>query len=219
MCARAIYPVCLDLRGRRCVVVGGGAVAERKARGLAAAGARVTVVAKTARGGLGGLARGGRIVLRRRPYAAAVLRGAFLCIAATDDPAVNARVSSDARRGGVLVNVADAPGLCDFFLPSVAGSGALRIAVSTGGGCPALAKRLGEEIGARYGKEYGVLLDLLDRMRRRVIAEVAPRERAALLRRLSGAAVLRTLRRQGKAAARARMERIIRAALKLGGGR
>ncbi len=78
MRARAVYPVCLDLRGRRCVVVGGGAVAERKARGLAAAGARVTVVAKTARGGLGGLARGGRIVLRRRPYAAAVLRGAFL---------------------------------------------------------------------------------------------------------------------------------------------
>lgn len=217
MRARAMYPICLDLGGRPCVVVGGGTVAERKARGLAAAGARVTVVATAARGGLARLARGGGIALRRKAYAAADLRGAFLCIAATDDPGVNARVSSDARARGVLVNVADAPEMCDFFIPAVAGSGALRIAVSTDGRCPALAKRLRAEIEKRYGRDYGALLELLGPARARVIAAIAAGRRAAVLGRLSGPAVLRTLRQRGRAAARRQMADIIRAARQPGG--
>ncbi|MEI6634798.1 MAG: bifunctional precorrin-2 dehydrogenase/sirohydrochlorin ferrochelatase [Chlamydiota bacterium] len=216
MRARSMYPVCLDLRGRLCVVAGGGGVAARKTRGLLAAGAEVRVVAKSACAGLARLARAGKITLRRKACSLPDLRGAFLCIAATDDPEVNARVSSGARRRGVMVNVADAPELCDIFLPAVVTRGALRIAVSTGGGSPALAKQLREEIGARYGAEYGVLLDLAGDVRPGVLDRVPAGRRAAVFRRLTGPTVLRTLRQRGKAAARREMARILNEAAESG---
>ena len=115
-----------------------------------------------------------------------------------------------------MVNVADAPDLCDIFLPAVVARGALRIAVSTGGGSPALAKRLREEIGARYGAEYGVLLDLAGDVRPGVLDRVPAGRRAAVFRRLIGSTVLRTLRQRGKAAARREMARILNEAAESG---
>ncbi len=154
------YPVLLDLRDAPCLVVGGGAVACRKAAGLCAAGARVTVVAPA----VGPLPA--EVTVHRRPYAPDDLAGARLVVAATDDPAVNARVAQDARARGVWVNVADDPDAGDLVLPAVAARGALRIAVSTGGASPALARRIREALEAAYGAEYGELVQLLWRLRR-----------------------------------------------------
>ena len=133
------YMACLDVAGRRCLVVGGGAVGLEKAAGLLACGARVTVVSPELDEGF---ARARRRVASRARYRRRDLEGAFLVIAATSDRAVNERVHRDAEARGMLCNVADVPDLCNFILPAVHREGPIAVAVSTGGASPALAKRL-----------------------------------------------------------------------------
>jgi siroheme synthase-like protein len=159
------YPLCLDLTGRRCVVVGGGAVASRKVAGLVASGARVTVVAPDQAPELQALARAGRIQAQERPYAEGDLADAVLAIAATDVPGVNARVAADARASGILVNVVDDPATGTFILPAVVRRGDLQIAVSTGGRSPALARRVREDLERLLPPEYPALLGLFGELR------------------------------------------------------
>jgi precorrin-2 dehydrogenase / sirohydrochlorin ferrochelatase len=155
------YMACLDLAGRRAVVVGGGAVGLEKVRGLLACGASVTVVAPEVVPELHELP----IVWRPRRYHARDLGGAFLVIAATSDRRVNERVHADAEARSLLCNVADVPELCNFILPAVHREGPIAIAVSTGGASPALAKRIRSEIAARIGPEHAALAERLRAMR------------------------------------------------------
>ncbi|OLC89074.1 MAG: precorrin-2 dehydrogenase, partial [Gemmatimonadetes bacterium 13_1_40CM_3_66_12] len=155
------YPAFLDLRGRRAVVVGGGAVAEQKVTGLLDAGARVTVVGPIVSPLLAKLAIAGSITLAPRPYRPGDLAGAFLAIAATDDRAVNRAVWAEAEARGVLLNAVDDPPHCSFIAPAIHRAGDVAIAVSTAGKSPALAVRLRERIGRLVGPEYGTLLGLL----------------------------------------------------------
>jgi len=168
------YPIFLDITGKLCVVVGGGAVAERKVGVLLDCGARVEVVADRLTPALEALKQEGRIVHHDEAYQARRLSGAFLVIGATDSGAVNEAVSCDARALGALVNIVDHPERCGFVLPSVAARGDLVIAVSTSGRSPALAKRLRAELAARYGPEYDLLTGLLGRLREEVIAAGRP---------------------------------------------
>ena len=156
----------LKLAGRRCVVVGGGAVAERKAAALAEAGGQVTVISPRLTPALREWFRGGRVTALERPYQEGDLTGAFVVVCATDDRQVNRRAAEEASAAGALVNVADAPELSDFTVPAHVARGDLLITVSTGGHSPALARRLREELEARYGPEYGQYLELLDEVRR-----------------------------------------------------
>jgi len=142
------YPVCLEMAGRRCLVVGAGAVAERKVNGLLEVGARVTVVGPSATERLLDWARAGRIGLTLRAYGADDLAGHSIVFAATDDGLINAEVARDARAAGVLINAADDPAHCDFILPAVLTRGDLTVAVSTGGASPALARVVRDELGA-----------------------------------------------------------------------
>ena len=165
------YLVNLSVEGRKAVVVGAGAVAHRKAQGLLEAGACVTVVAPEACAGLLSLAAEGRLELHLKPYDAQELEGAALVLAATDDEAVNARISADCSRLGLLVNVADRPALCAFTLPAVVRRGDLTLAVTTEGRCPAFARALREELEERYGEAYGEALDLMGRLRDAMLSE------------------------------------------------
>jgi precorrin-2 dehydrogenase/sirohydrochlorin ferrochelatase len=142
------YPIFLDLTGRRCVVVGGGNVAEGKVRGLLAAQASITVVAPSLTPPLRDLVADAQIQHREGEYDISDLEGADLCFVATDDGAINARVAADARSRRILVNAADDPGNCDFILPAVVRSGNIVLAASTGGTSPALARRLREDLTA-----------------------------------------------------------------------
>lgn len=163
------YLAALDLRGRRCVVAGGGAVARRKAEGLVAAGADVLVVAPE----VGEMPEGA--VIERRAARLADLDGAVLAVCATDDPAANAALAREARRRGVLVNVVDDPDAGDFTVPAVLRRGALQVGVSTGGASPALARRLRDELAGHVGDEYGALAAVLAELR----AAWEPRAKAA----------------------------------------
>lgn len=168
------YPLFLDITRRRCVVVGGGKVAERKIERLLACGARVEVVGTILTPALAALKENGRIVHHATDYEEALIRGAFLVIGATDNNEVNGRISGDARALDILVNIVDEPARCDFILPSIVERGALSIAVSTGGKSPALAKKLRMELDALYGPEYAILLEIMGKLREKMIAEGHP---------------------------------------------
>jgi precorrin-2 dehydrogenase len=160
------YVACLKLRGRRCVVVGGGDVGLEKVEGLLACAGSVTLIAPTATATLEELAREGSIRWEQRAYAGAGdLEGVFLAIAATDDTEVNIRVWEDAERRAMLVNVVDVPPLCNFILPALVRTGPLAIAISTAGASPALAKRMKHEVAALFGEEYARLAVLLNEVR------------------------------------------------------
>jgi precorrin-2 dehydrogenase len=164
------FPVALELSGRRCVVVGGGTEAERKARALLDADASVTVVAPEVTPGLSGLARRGDLRHIARPYRSGDLDGAFLVFAATDDRAVVAGVFAEAEDRRVLCNAVDDIAHCHFAVPSIVRRGELLLAISTGGRAPALAKRLRKRLTAEFGWEYVALVDLLGEVR----AEMLP---------------------------------------------
>jgi siroheme synthase-like protein len=159
------YPVSLDVRGRRCVVVGGNGLAEERARALLEAGAEVTVVAATLTDGLAELAAAGRVAHVARDYRAGDLDGAFLAIGATFDADVNGRLWAEAETRGVLLNAVDDTPHCHFALPSVLRRGPLAVTVSTGGRSPALARRIRRDLERRIGPEYGELTDAVAEVR------------------------------------------------------
>lgn len=166
------YPAFLDLRDRPCLVVGGGPVAERKAIALFDAGADLTVVSPTLTAHLRELADKGKIAYQPRNFSEHDLTGMFLAVAATDDDAVNAAVAHACRKNGVLVNVATAPDEGTFIVPSVVERGDLLIAISTCGDSPALARRVREELEQTYGPEYGLFLEKMALLRRRLPQDV-----------------------------------------------
>jgi precorrin-2 dehydrogenase / sirohydrochlorin ferrochelatase len=168
------YPLFLDITGRKCVVVGGGNVAERKVRRLLACGARVEVVGKSLTPLLAAWNGEGKVVHRDADYEDSCLVGAFLVIGATDDEAINGRIARYARALRIPVNIIDDPTRCDFILPSIVERGDLFIAVSTGGRSPALAKKIRKELEALYGPEYAILLEILGELRGKVIAGGRP---------------------------------------------
>lgn len=155
------YPVFLDLRGRNCLVVGGGAVATRKVEGLLSAEAKVTVVSPDITPGLRAHVDAGRVAWRAREFTAADLEGALLVIAATDHREVNQHVAVEARRRGLLVNAVDDPPNCDWIAPAVVRRGDLVVAISTGGRSPAFARRVRQDLEKFLGDHYALLLDLL----------------------------------------------------------
>jgi siroheme synthase-like protein len=163
-----VYPVNLVLAGRRCVVVGGGAVAARKVEGLVAAGARVTIVAPVI--GEGVRAFDG-VEMIERAYRAGDLEGTWLAIAATDDPAVNAAVRADGDAARVWVNAADEPDNCSVTLPAVVRRGPVTVAVSTAGRSPALASWIKGQVAAQLGPEVALLAEWLSEARDQLKAE------------------------------------------------
>ncbi len=169
-----VYPICLDIAGARCVVVGGGEVAERKVAGLRACGARVVLVTKVLTAGLRTMTETAEIEWIADDYREGYLEGAFLVIGATDREDVNGRVSRDARDRMIPVNIVDDPARCTFLVPSVFRRGDLLVAVSTAGKSPALARRVREEIEKNYGPEYGVLLEIMGALRGKILARGAP---------------------------------------------
>jgi siroheme synthase-like protein len=160
------YIACLRLKGRRCVVVGGGEVGLEKVEGLLACDGEVTLIAPEAEPALERYAMEGSIRWERREYAGAQdLEGVFVVIAATNDTDVNIAVYDDAERRAMLVNVVDVPPLCNFILPAIVRSGPLAIAISTAGASPALAKRIKREIAESFGEQHARLAVLLNEAR------------------------------------------------------
>jgi len=160
------YPIFLRVEGRACVVVGGGAVAERKVASLRQAGAQVTVVSPELTATLTAQAERGEIAVRPRCYQTGDLHGMFLAFAATNDELMHAAIASEAEDAGVPLNVVDRPKCCSFIVPSLMTRGDLMVAVSTSGASPALARRVRRDIEGALGPEYDRALVVLACLRR-----------------------------------------------------
>ena len=168
---KTYYPVSLDITGKRCVIVGGGTVAERKAERLIACGAQVALVSRMLTPLLEDRKRANAIEHIDTDYERQTLQGAFLVICATDRDDVNAQVSQDALSLGLLVNIVDDPDRCNFILPSLVRQGDLSIAVSTSGKSPALARKIRQELQKQYGPEYRSLLEIMGSLRKQILAQ------------------------------------------------
>jgi siroheme synthase-like protein len=159
------YPIFFNLRGKTGVVVGGGKVAFRKVRRLLGYGADLTVVSPKPCPEIVKLSKDGLIRLIRRDYEARDLKDAMIAIVCTDVKEVNRKVAVQAKKGGVLVNVADDLEPSDFIIPSILRRGNLTIAVSTSGVSPALARKIRAKLENGFGEEYGSLLSIIGKVR------------------------------------------------------
>lgn len=203
------YPLNLNLCGKKCIVVGGGKVAERKVIGLLGCKADVTVISPKLTPKLEELSNKKKINCVSRTYRKGDLtcsgslsptqdwlgpsNRVHLVITSTDNSKVNRQVWEEARKLGILVNVASAPKLSDFTVPAVLRHRSLMVTISTGGKSPALSRRLRFELEKAIGEEYGIFAELLGAVRkkfrslppanrRRVYTEVAMSEIPGLLR-------------------------------------
>jgi precorrin-2 dehydrogenase/sirohydrochlorin ferrochelatase len=190
-----LYPIQVDLQGKRCVVVGAGPVAERKITVLRECGALIRLVAPQATAALQRLAAEGLITWMRSLYNVVHLEGAFLAIAATDLPDVNAAVARDAQERNLLVCRADSPHGGNFLSTASITRGDFQIAVSTGGGSPTLTAVVRERLAEMFGPDWAQLTAVLAALRPslQAVGDEAAR-RAAVLRIIDDAALWEDLR-------------------------
>jgi len=186
------YPINLDLKGKKCLVVGGGRVAERRVISLLECEADVIVISPRVTPKLERLSVN-KITYKSRSYKPSDLRGAYLIIASTDNQKLNRRIGERARKLGALVNIVSEPKLSDFTVPSVLRRGNLLLAISTSGTSPALSKRLRSNLETILGKEYEIFTNIMGairtkcrslpvKKRRRIYSQVAMSEIPELLR-------------------------------------
>ena len=188
-----MYPLNLNLKGRAVLVVGGGAVAERKVRGLLAAGADdVRVVSPECAPKLLELAKAGRIRLSRRPFREEDASGCLLVFAATNAPETQRQIRDAARSAGAIVNIADAPEDCDFQVPATLRQGDIVITAATSGASPALAAFIRDELARHIGPEYATLARLLALVRAET-ADLSGPEKQRIFRALLDHDLIRRL--------------------------
>jgi precorrin-2 dehydrogenase/sirohydrochlorin ferrochelatase len=211
-----LYPIMLDLEGRTCVIVGGGAIAARKVDRLLDAGAYVTVISPTLLPMLDFLAEDQKISVQQVAYKSGMLADLrpTLVFAATDDASVNQQVVEEARSLGILVNAAQEQGERDFMNMASVQRGEITVAISLGGASPALVAHLQHRIDSVIGPEYERLSAWMAEARPQVQAAIESQpERAALWRRVIESSILDTLRQGDETAARQLFDQIIHEAI------
>ncbi len=189
------YLVSLDLNKKRCLIVGGGSVAERKAQTLLDCGASVYLVSPDVTPLLESMIQDGIIIYREGCYSSSDLAGVFLVIGASGREDVNRQVAVDCLARNLIVNIVDDPAKGNFFVPATFRRGSLEIAVSTGGKSPLLARKIREELERTYGAQYGEFLDMLSGFRKDIIQNVAdPEKKKEILESLVDERVLGLLK-------------------------
>lgn len=170
------YPIFLDLRGKRVVVIGGGQVAQRKIETLLAYGADVYVVALEANARVREMKQAGKIQLEERAWQPGDLLGAVLCVCACGDAQAEDAICAEARQQNCPINVVDVPQRCDFIVPSIVSRGQLQIAISTSGAAPTEAKVIREELEEYFDESWVPYLRLMGEVRLLVKQRIAGTE-------------------------------------------
>jgi len=204
------YPVFFKLEGRKCLVIGGGGVAERKIRTLARYGADIYLVSPQLTPGLQEMSDTGRIHHRAGFYHAADLTDAFLVFCVTDDQDTNNAVAADCAARNIAVNVATDPGQCSFVVPSVVRRGDFQLAISTGGNSPHLAKIIRQELEHLYGPQFEEFTAFLGQVRKQVRETVSdPAKRRRILNNLVDGQTLDILKQGDLAQAKERVKKCL----------
>jgi precorrin-2 dehydrogenase/sirohydrochlorin ferrochelatase len=177
----AFYPINLNITGQLCVVIGGGAVATRKITSLLLCDAKVRVISPKISPEIKQLTNKNNLEWMPRVYMRGDLQGAILAFALTDNPDVQHQITTDAKEQGIPINIADNPDACTFQTAATIRRGELLIAISTGGGSPALAATIRQELELRYGPEYGELVKLLTEIRQLTVGQDSSQKQHKLL--------------------------------------
>jgi precorrin-2 dehydrogenase/sirohydrochlorin ferrochelatase len=204
-------------KGRVALVIGGGAVAERKIKGLLLAGSTVIVIAPEITETLQNLVTTGKLTWEARYWQTRdldIFTQALLVFAATNNSSVNREVALATRQLGRLVNVADDPAACDFILPGIVRRGELTLTVSTATtteseSSPALTAHLRQKLEQTIGPEYSELVELLREVRPVVKAKIPAPRRATLWRQLINSEVLTLLKANQPTEARTLIQTLI----------
>lgn len=194
------YPLFLDLKNKKSVVIGGGSVAERKATTLIKAGAVVELISPSLTRRLEQYKTKGKIKHKARNYRKGDLKGAFLVVACTSSGEINIRISNDAKlfAGPPFINIVDNPAEGNFIVPSSLTRGPLTIAISTEGSSPAVAKTIRKEIEDIYDNNFAKYLKLIKMLRNDMLAKVTDSEkREKILKRFSTPKIFSLLRKKG----------------------
>lgn len=166
----SLYPVNLNISDRLCLVVGGGVVALRKTNNLLTCGAKVRLISPELVPELKVLVRSRRIEWIERAFAEGDLKGAFMVFAATDNRQTQIQIKDEATKYSVLLNSADDPLSSHFHVPAHFRRGKMLVTVSTGGGSPALARMIRQQLEMEIVPEYEAVVDLLGRIREEVVS-------------------------------------------------
>jgi precorrin-2 dehydrogenase/sirohydrochlorin ferrochelatase len=194
------YPSFINLKGKECIVIGGGNVAERKVLSLLNSGAIVKVISPEITDTLKKYVEEGQIQYLKRKYRKGDIKDAFMVIVATSDAKINKKIADEAT---CLINVVDNPEMSNFIVPSVLKRGLLTIAISTSGASPAMAKYIRMELQNLYGKDFAKFLSFLKQIRSEVLRKISDkRKREILLKTLVGKNIIRILREKGFKAAK-----------------
>ncbi len=165
----SLYPVNLNITDKLCLVVGGGAVALRKTKSLLASGAKIRLISPEVLAELNVLAQSKEIEWFERGFVEGDLKGVFLVFAATNNPDVQVLIVEEAAKYSVLLNSADDPRNSHFHVPAHFRRGKMLVTVSTGGGSPALAKKIRQQLEFEFAPEYEVVVELLSLIREKVV--------------------------------------------------
>ncbi|MBW2610357.1 MAG: bifunctional precorrin-2 dehydrogenase/sirohydrochlorin ferrochelatase [Deltaproteobacteria bacterium] len=204
------YPILVDLKEKKVIVVGGGTVAQRKVETLLEYDAVVHLMSRELTPALQRYVEEGMIKFLGKEFSGDVLDGAFLVIAATDDPEVNRRVSEFAKEKGLLVNAVDQPSDCSFIVPAIVKRGDLLVAVSTSGKSPALARRIRENLDTQFGSEYEEFLRLMGRVRKEVLSRgLSQEEKSRVFHELVDSDILESITRKDFNGIASELNRII----------
>jgi precorrin-2 dehydrogenase/sirohydrochlorin ferrochelatase len=206
------YPVFLDLRKKKCVVVGGGRIAERKIRQLLQAGADITLISPALTPALAKLVQASKVKHKERRYRDGDTKNAHLVIAATSNGHLNGIIANNAPG---LANAVDMPDFCSFIMPSVLRKGPLTVAVSSSGVSPALSKTLRKDLEACIPAALPAYLAYLEKVRPKIMKALpgsigkTVAKRSLLLKELGSPKILHLLKQKGFASARMHAETLI----------
>lgn len=183
----------LDLKDKKCLVIGGGSVAERKVKMLYDAGADIKILSDEFSNDMLEFLKDKDIDFQKNKFRKMHLDGVFLVVAATSDEKINSKISKDAIERDILVNVVDNKELSNITLTADFNRGNLNIAVSTSGTSPGLSSAIKQRLMDEFGPSYGTFLDILEKLRPYIIDGLPEEGRRDILLKIGSPEVERSL--------------------------